>query len=56
MMKIGSVAFIDDVLDKDSEIEENENSDLPQKNAHLYILAFGAVSVFILVLVSRKLE
>lgn len=55
-MKICSIAFIDDVLGKGSEIEENENSDLPQKNAHLYILVFGAVSVFILVLVSRKLE
>lgn len=42
-MKICSIAFIDDVLGKGSEIEENENSDLPQKNAHLYILAFGAV-------------
>lgn len=55
-MKICSIAFIDDILGKGSEIEENVNSDLPQKNAHLYVLAFEAVSVFILILVSRKLE
>lgn len=37
MMKIGSVAFIDDVLDKDSEIEENERRNLSQRLCPYFI-------------------
>lgn len=37
MMKIGSVAFIDDVLDKDTKIEENERRNLSQRLCPYFI-------------------